>query len=209
MVGLGLALGSALPDRREALGALALFAAGWLVAIGARLPDWKSDVTLAASSAERYPGGSAYGALAMALAAEGRRGEALGWYARALEADPPSIVVCVNAVDLPWRMGLPEEVLAMAARHEAAGCPPSAPVTGMAADALARRGDWGRAEALAGSIRGHAETRVLWGPVLGAAARMAGDEGEYEALRAEMSGVFTGQGFDAAVMTLIEGEGSP
>jgi tetratricopeptide (TPR) repeat protein len=182
LLGLALAAAASLPDRPATLAAALALSLPALVLVGQRLPDWSDPLTLARSQVEDYPGGSAYGAYALALRDVGRPEDALPWLVRALEADPPAREVCAAAVETPLRIGNDAAALALANLGIARRCPVEPRTSALYAVAFARAGAWERARAFLALVRADVATEI-WGPVAGALAVLDGDRARYRRLR--------------------------
>ncbi|MCG8589772.1 MAG: hypothetical protein MJE66_10820 [Proteobacteria bacterium] len=166
LIGIGLALAASVPARKRSLAVLAGVASLWIFLLVDRLPDWRDPVTWTRAQVEDYPSGSAYGAHALALRDAGQAMPSLVWFRRALDAEPPSFVVCAAAVETPLARGDDAAALGLARLALARGCPVEPALTVAAATAFARAGAWREVRsvlAFAGEDPVRARLAVVWG----------------------------------------------
>lgn len=122
MIGLALALAACTPPlSRRWLLALPVLAL-WTVCLSHRLPEWASSLTLAHSAVEDAPSPYSHGWLGDELANLQRHDEALPWFQRALDAEPPYCPVATKAVNSAIEAGDPATGLELGRIAYTHGC---------------------------------------------------------------------------------------
>ena len=122
MMFLLLALAHAASDGRRILAAVMALALPAVVALGVRMADWTSAVSLIEAAAARQPCGVALLHLAQQRESEGRTDEALTLYDRLLDEERPVLAACASAVRLRREAGDPAGAAAAIPHLEALGC---------------------------------------------------------------------------------------
>ncbi len=131
----------------------------------------------------------------------GRSGEAAGWFRKALQGEPAYTRACLNALKAPLHAG--DSAGALASLHLARerGCPEEGEFKAIEAMILLRNGRFEAAQAALSEVD-RKEAGPAWMPVAAALAKKAGEEDEYQRIRAGATGDHAG--FDAFVSELLE-----
>jgi hypothetical protein len=179
LLGVGLLVAAALPASRAAwIGLLGLPAA---LAIGARCPDWRDDLSLWASAVEATPSPYASASYALALREAGRAEEALPFFVAALDDPLPYREACPRLLGTLIDLGRPGVAVQRGRWAKGQGCAGGA-----------FRGQLARAYLLAGGVE-EARAELVGAPpdpegravVVAAALHLLdGDEGAFALLEA-------------------------
>lgn len=201
MAGLALGVAAAVPAGRRALWAGGLLALPCVLVIRDRVPDWQDGLHLLEAAVADAPNPYTFDGVGFELDRVGRSGEAAGWFRKALQGEPAYTRACLNALKAPLHAG--DSAGALASLHLARerGCPEEGEFKAIEAMILLRNGRFEAAQAALSEVD-RKEAGPAWMPVAAALAKKAGEEDEYQRIRAGATGDHAG--FDAFVSELLE-----
>jgi len=201
MAGVALGLAAAAPASRRALWAGGLLALPCVLTIRDRVPDWRDGLHLLKAAVADTPNPYTYDGLGFELDQLGRPGEAAGWFRKALRGEPAYTRACENALKAPLQAGDPAGALASLHLARERGCPEGGEFKAIEAMILLRNGQLEAAGAALSRVDPQ-EAGPAWMPVAAALARHAGDQVEYQRIRALATEDH--EGFDAFVEELLD-----
>jgi tetratricopeptide (TPR) repeat protein len=204
MAGLALGLAAAVPTGRRALWGGALLALPSVLVIRDRVPDWQDGLHLLEAAVADTPNPYTFDGLGFELDRVSRPAEAAQWFQKALQGEPAYTRACLNALKAPLRAHDSAEALGALHLARERGCPQGGEFKATEAMILLRNGQLEAAQAALSEVD---PKRVgpAWMPVAAALAKKAGDEDEYQRIRALATGDHGG--FDAFVNELLEEAG--
>ncbi len=172
-----------------------------VLAIRDRVPDWQDGLHLLDAAVADTPNPYTFDGVGFELDRVGRSGEAAGWFRKALQGEPAYTRACLNALKAPLHAG--DSAGALASLHLARerGCPEEGEFKAIEAMILLRNGRVEVAQAALSEVD-RKEAGPAWMPVAAALAKKAGEEDEYQRIRAGATGDHAG--FDAFVSELLE-----
>jgi tetratricopeptide (TPR) repeat protein len=177
LAGVAVALAAALPDRRAVGAGLVPLAAMSCWLISARLPDWRSDLSLWEAALHVEDSGFTQASVAFELASAGRRDLATHHFHEALRDDPPYVHVCVNALQAPLKEGLLEQA-AQGAELVSQVCAPTPELAGLQGLIYLQVGELERAAQVSEPFAGAVDPRLPL--VEGALAVLNQDQAAYD-----------------------------
>lgn len=143
------ALVAVVPSSAATRAAVVAAAAAALVALHVRLPDWAHEEALFGAAVRRAPDGYSWNLLAVELGRQRRAGEAVAAVERGLQYEPFNSRLCSRPFEFSEPIVADADLVRLAARWADLGCRGIAGYDGMHAMALARRGLWDEAAAIA------------------------------------------------------------
>lgn len=159
LAGVAIAVAAALPEKRAVGLGLVPLAALSCWAITARLPDWRSDLSLWQAALHVEESGFTHASVAFELASAGRRDLATPHFHQALRDDPPYVHVCRNALQAPLKEGLLDQAAEGAALVSQV-CEPTPELAGLQGLIYLQVGDVERAAQVTAPFQGAVDARL-------------------------------------------------
>jgi tetratricopeptide (TPR) repeat protein len=141
--------------------AMAVLAAVWLVALSARVPEWRDGISLFVAAAEDSPNGFTYANLGHEYNRAEQPERAAHWFVEALRVEPPYQDICPHAIRTPLQMGARSLAWENARLARERGCATTAGFLGLYASAAAQSGDWEAAREATGRVGDDLDSRGL------------------------------------------------
>lgn len=197
LAGLALAVASAVPSTRTTSVFTVVLGLVSAVMVGQRVPDWTNDLTLWNAAAQTTPNGFSHASLGHEVNLRSSGTESCALFREALEADPPYIDVCTQAVRCALKRGDLNEA-ALGADLTSRVCPATPQQVGLEGMVWLQRCEVDRIPPRSNGVDDLNDARLPL--VLAVLARRHGDTEGYGRIRASVPDPAS---FDGQVDTLL------